>query len=115
MDESITRYRDAVAAYDAAQVKASALAKELSKVSSSMNYNLAEFLVANYGLPQRAVGPQNVRQHTYNMNEWPGPDVVNQTFQELATTFMNMRLAWEQVPQSERGFLKVPPGRPETK
>ncbi|WP_431861361.1 hypothetical protein [Azospirillum sp.] len=115
MDENVTRYRDAVAAYERARSAAGAMVSEISKVTSSASYSLGEFLAANYGFQARNISIHEAREHAYNMNGWPDASMVNTTFQALVDTFTEMRTAWTNIPESERGYLKTPPDRPEAK
>ncbi|MBP2316139.1 hypothetical protein [Azospirillum soli] len=106
------RYRLSLEAYDDAKKKAMALVADIANVSSSSQYNLTEFLCANYGLVHGARRTYEIQKHRFKMDEWPDAETVRSTFQGLSDSFMEAHRAWSAIPETDRRHLREPPKEP---
>lgn len=113
MSELISVYQSAVRNYQAKLKAAKELIESISKVSSSMNYNLRAFLLLNYSIRTSRERIQQFRddEHRYNMQDWPSADTLQATFREWSDAFEELHRAWNDIPQEDKIGLAAPPSQ----
>jgi len=111
--QSSQKFTRALEAYRIAQTDAVRIRNTIGLLLDNLNTDLIATLERVFGLSVHKI-PQIVPARIIrpaNLSEWPSQEVLLQTFQNLARTYENVQIAWQELSLSERAKLNPPPSR----